>query len=217
MAYSFDLFDAIETHVDRLQDRIFTSLPATVTSYKASEQSVDVSIDVRLSNVLTGEESPAVSLTGVPVVFPSGGGGILSFPIKSGDRVLLCFTKYSIDKWKGGTDGIAGENRQHSISDAIAICGLHNTSSILSPNESDVELKAFGSTVTLLSSGDIQLKPAGKTIIDSDLEVTGDVEISGNTAVSGTLEGAGVKDTNTNNTLSTHTHPTSGAPPTPST
>ena len=178
MAYAFDMYDAMDSHVDRLQDRMFTSLPATVTSYDASKQSVDVSLDVRLSDILTGGEDPAVSLTGVPVVFPSGGGGILSFPIKSGDKVLLCFTKYSIDKWKEGGDGIAGENRQHSLSDAIAICGLFNLSSNLAPNETDVELKAFGSTVTLLASGDIQLTPAGKTIIDSDLEVTGEVTCS---------------------------------------
>ena len=189
MAYSFDLFDAIESHVDRLQDKIFTSLPATVTSYKASEQSVDVSIDVRLSNILTGEESPAVSLAGVPVVFPSGGGGILSFPIKSGDKVLLCFTKYSIDKWKGGKDGIAGENRQHSINDAIAICGLHNTATTLSPNPDDVELKAFGTTVTLKASGDVEIVPAGKTLIDSDVEVTGDMDVAGDINCSKTVTG----------------------------
>lgn len=214
MAYNFDLYDAIETHIDRLQDAIYTSLPATVTSYNASKQSVDVQIDVRLSNILTGEEDPVVALSEVPVMFPSGGGGILSFPIKSGDKVLVTFTKYSIDKWKAGKDGIAGENRQHNISDAIAICGLFNLSSNLAPNAEDVELKAFGTTVTLKASGDVEIVPSGKTKIVSNVEITGNLECSGTGTFSGQLKGNKVTDTATNNTLSTHIHPSNGAPPT---
>jgi hypothetical protein len=178
VSYNFDLFDTIQTHVDKLQDRIYTSLPATVTSYKASEQSVDVTLDVRLVNALTKEESPTTALRGVPVVFPAGGGGILSFPIKAGDKVLICFSKYSIDKWKNKGAGVAGENRQHSISDAIAICGLFTQTSNLSPSDSDVELKFAGTTVSLKSSGDVEITPAGKTTINSDLDVNGDINCS---------------------------------------
>ena len=180
MAYEYDLYDMIESHTKRLQDSIFTSLPASVTSYNASQQSVDVEIDVRLPSSTAREEQLTAALTDVPIIFPSGGGGILSFPIKAKDKVLLCFTKYSLDKWKEKGAGVCGESRQHDFNDAVAIAGLFtvDSGSNLKPNPDDVELKAFGSTVTLLASGDIQLTPAGKTIIDSDLDVTGDINCS---------------------------------------
>ena len=175
MAYEFDLYDVTKSHVDKLTDQLYTSLPATVTAYNASKQSVDVSIDVRQPSTLDREEMPLMSLTEVPIIFPSGGGGILSFPIKKGDKVLLCFSMMSIDKWKENGAGVCGDNRMHSNNDAVAIAGLFNLSSNLEPNADDVELKAFGSTLTLLASGDINIKPAGKTIVDSDLDVTGNI------------------------------------------
>lgn len=187
MATELDLYDAMKSHIDLLQDEMYTSLPATVTSYNASNQSVEVQLDVRLSNILTGVEDPQVSLSEVPVMFPSGGGGILSFPISIGDKVLLCFTKYSIDKWKTGKEGIAGENRQHNVSDAVAICGLFNLTSNLEPNPKDVELKAFGTTITLKASGDVEITPAGITKIISDIEITGDLTVTGNAIVGGTV------------------------------
>lgn len=173
MAYEFDLYDITKSHVDKLTDQLYTSLPATVTAYNASKQSVDVSIDVRQPSTLDREEMPLMSLTEVPIIFPSGGGGILSFPIKSGDKVLLCFSMMSIDKWKEKGSGVCGDNRMHSNNDAIAIAGLFNLSSNLNPNADDVELKAFGTTVTLKASGDVEITPSGKTIINSDVEVNG--------------------------------------------
>jgi len=202
MAYEFDLFDITKSHVDKLADQLYTSLPATVTSYDASKQSVDVSIDIRQPSTLDRGEMPLMSLTGVPIIFPSGGGGILSFPIKSGDKVLLCFSMMSLDKWKERGSGVCGDNRLHSNNDAIAIAGLFNLQSNLEPNPDDVELKAFGTTVTLKSSGDVEITPSGKTIINSDLEVTG------------SIKGMGITDTITNNTLSTHIHPPTNTPPT---
>lgn len=211
MAYEFDLFDITKSHVDKLVDQLYTSLPATVTAYDASKQSVDVSIDVRQPSTLSRDEMPLMSLSGVPIIFPSGGGGILSFPVKAGDKVLLCFSMMSIDKWKEQGAGVCGDNRMHSNNDAIAIAGLFNLSTNLKPNADDVELKAFGSTLTLLASGDVKITPSGKTIIDSDVEVTGDMEVSGS------IKGNVITDTSTNNTLSTHKHPSNGSPPIPST
>lgn len=214
MAYEFDLYDITKSHVDKLADQLYTSLPATVTAYNASKQSVDVSIDVRQPSTLDREEMPLMSLTGVPIIFPSGGGGILSFPIKSGDKVLLCFSMMSIDKWKENGAGVCGDNRMHSNNDAVAIAGLFNLSSNLKPNADDVELKAFGTTVTLKASGDVEIVPSGKTLIDSDVEITGNLDVGGNTESKGTLKGNIVTDTSTNNKLGTHIHPTNGAPPT---
>lgn len=199
MAYEFDLYDITKSHVDKLTDQLYTSLPATVTAYNASKQSVDVSIDVRQPSTLDREEMPLMSLTGVPTIFPSGGGGILSFPIKSGDKVLLCFSMMSIDKWKEQGAGVCGDNRMHSNNDAIAIAGLFNLSSNLNPNADDVELKAFGSTLTLLASGDVKIKPAGKTIVDSDLDVTGNVNCA--KTVTGTTDCIGG-----GKSLKLHTH-----------
>lgn len=213
MAYTFDLYDAMNSHTESLQNKLSTALPATVKTYNASTQSVDVTVDVRLKNNFTGEEDPVTELLEVPLIFPSGGGGILSFPVKAGDKVLLVFSRYSIDRWKIGKDGIAGENRQHSLSDAIAIAGLFNLSSNLQPNPDDVELKAFGTTVTLKASGDVEIVPAGKTIVNSDMDVNGNVNVNGDTTVTGTLKGNTVTQTSNNVTLGTHKHPANNTPP----
>jgi len=214
MAYEFDLYDITKSHVDKLTDQLYTSLPATVTAYYAKKQAVDVTIDIRQPSTLDRDEMPSMSLTEVPVIFPSGGKGILSFPITAGDKVFLCFSMMSLDKWKANGEGVCGDNRMHSNNDAVAIAGLFNLSSNLEPNPDDVELKAFGSKVTLKKSGDIEVVPSGKTIIDSDVEITGNLAVAGNTESEGTLKGNVVTDTSTGNKVGTHVHPTNGAPPT---
>lgn len=60
-----------------------------------------------------------------PVVFPSGGGFTLTFPVSDGDECLVVFSDRGIDNWL-----ISGEGQQptsprtHDINDAIAIVGI---------------------------------------------------------------------------------------------
>lgn len=202
MSEQVTIYEIIKSHSDCLQDNIYTSLPATVTSYNPSNQSVDVNVDLRRTNPSSGEDFGLISLREVPVMFPSAGGGILSFPITKGDKVLIMFTKFSLDSWLAGVEGLVPDNRQHDINDAIAIIGLFNLKTNLSPNETDVELKFKGSSVTLKATGDLEVTTSGNMIatVEGTLtaDVTGDTTITtptltlnGNLTVSGTINAGG--------------------------
>ena len=63
MAYEFDLYDITKSHVDKLTDQLYTSLPATVTKYNASKQSVDVSIDPSSGTISVTLDGVSPSMT----------------------------------------------------------------------------------------------------------------------------------------------------------
>lgn len=158
MAGSVTLYDAIDSHVRRLQNNLYTALPAIVKSYNSDTQTV--SVLPALNRKIDDVHIPWVTIPDVPVMFPSAGGGLLSFPINEGDTVLLVFSKNSIDQWKAG-DGSEvdlNSNRSHSVSDAIAIVGLYTTNTHLEPNPEDVELKFNDNRITLKADGAVEIK-----------------------------------------------------------
>lgn len=137
---------------------VYTNLPAEVIDYDASTQTCTVQ---PLINTKDSDGTAVVDsvVAGVPVVFPSAGGGIISFPIQRGDTVLLCFSMRSIDEWTegDGSPSTPSESRLHELSDAIAIPGLLPKQNSLQPSTDDVEIKFKGNRVTLKANGDIQL------------------------------------------------------------
>lgn len=95
-----------------------------------------------------------------PVMFPSAGGGLLSFPIEVGDTVMLQFTDRGLEEWKlsdGSQNIYHPRTRQHSsIADAVALPGLYTLKNHLKPHADDVELKFKGSHVKIYANGDIE-------------------------------------------------------------
>lgn len=138
---------------------VYTNLPAEVIDYDASTQTCTVQ---PLINTKDSDGTVIVDsvVGGVPVVFPSAGGGIISFPIQRGDTVLLCFSMRSIDEWTegDGSPSTPSESRLHELSDAIAIPGLLPKQNSLQPSTDDVEIKFKGNRVTLKANGDIELE-----------------------------------------------------------
>lgn len=63
-------------------------------------------------------------LLDVPIVFPSGGGFTITFPLKAGDEVLVIFANRAIDTW-WQSSGVQKpiEARMNDLSDAFAIPG----------------------------------------------------------------------------------------------
>jgi hypothetical protein len=63
-------------------------------------------------------------LLDVPLVFPSGGGFSVTFPMAINDEVLILFSARCIDAWwQNGGIQQASESRMHDLSDAFAIPG----------------------------------------------------------------------------------------------
>lgn len=105
---------------------VHTCIPAVVQSYDPQKQTVTV--QPAIARAIIDEDGLEAKETlpqipDVPVVFPSGGGYYVTFPIAAGDTVLLVFSERPIDTWlaKGGTNNDPGDLRTHSLGDAFAI------------------------------------------------------------------------------------------------
>lgn len=115
-----------------LMDKVFSTLrvsaPGIIKEFDPVSQTAKVQIAIRehvqQENLqLVWTEIPV--LLDVPVVFPRGGGYVLTFPIKESDECLVVFSDMCIDAWFS-LSGVQNqiEKRRHDLSDAIAIPGL---------------------------------------------------------------------------------------------
>ena len=117
----------------------------------------------------------------VPVVFPSGGGFTLTFPISEGDECLILFCDREIDNWYiNGAGYPPTTGRLHDLTDAIALVGVRSLPRVLS---------GLSTTATQLRSDDgtafVQVG-AGKIIIEAD-----EVVIHANTKLVYDADGVG--------------------------
>jgi hypothetical protein len=124
------LAEVIRTALDARLAEVHVSLPARVERYDEVKQLVDVKPLLREAVFDADGVESHVSLpviTNVPVVFPGAGGFRLTFPVAAGDTVLLVFAERSLDQWlsSGGGEADPVDLRQHALSDAVAMPGLH--------------------------------------------------------------------------------------------
>jgi hypothetical protein len=137
------------------QSGMWTALPATVVSYDSASQTciaqTMVKMQRRLQNPQTDSSGKKVysvdvdipPLLDVPVLFPSGGGFTLTFPVAKGDELLVVFASRCIDAWwklgrdqdsKGNVTGRPQmELRMHDLSDGFAILQPRSQVRMLSP------------------------------------------------------------------------------------
>lgn len=213
-----------------VEEHVYTSIPCKVLSVDNFQS--DQTIDIQPQIINTFKDSRNIELPpilDVPVIFPSAGGGILSFPISVGDTVLAVFSMKSIEDWMDSREEdrvfTPSDKRTYSINDAIAIAGLYSRQTNLNPNPTDVELKFKGSSVKIQEDGVIVLEnSSGSVTIESDsvelsngsetvtLTSSGDFEHSSGAKI--TSDGDFVDFNGT--TFSTHTHSGGGSgPPVP--
>lgn len=125
-----DLIDVIRAALAAGLGRVRTEIPARVVSYDATTQTITAQVVIR-SRYLD-ENGDAVAylpkpVANVPVVFPSGGGYAITWPLVAGDPVILVVCDRSIDEWKttGQGDNTPAIPRRFDLSDAVAIPGGH--------------------------------------------------------------------------------------------
>jgi hypothetical protein len=177
------------------QSELWTAMPASVVSYDPATQTCVAQVMIKLSRQL---QQPIVDANGqnvysvlvdipplqdVPVLFPSGGGYTMTFPIQQGDEVLVVFSSRCMDAWweygkdqdaKGNVTGRPQmELRMHDLSDGFAILQPRSQVRMLSPAPS-------GSSMQLRSDD-------GQAII----------EIAANHVINITCANANVTATNT--------------------
>lgn len=189
--------DIFNGYVERwARDNIATGMPGLVIDISEYGSTGCISVRPALSRLLTTGQvisNDEIAIVDVPVLWPSGGGAILSCPIKVGDVVWLAFCQRNLEDWvysDGTQEVVPSDSRHFAMTDAIAIPCLYTTKNHLSPSTENVELK-FGDhlisqrpsgelfitngvgSVTLKSDGNIELRPASTVTIIGDVEVQG--------------------------------------------
>jgi len=165
MKLSFE--DVIKATFANLMTNLYTAMPAKVE--KVGKVGTQVVIDAkplvnRVESDGSAYETPI--LPEVPVIFPAGGGAMVSFPLAPGDTVLLVFSMRSIEEFLA-SDGMNAQTpfsrRKHSISDAVALPGLFT--SVNSP-EVDTENLSLRNGIGETES-EIKIQKDGKIVINA--------------------------------------------------
>lgn len=131
--------EALRIALENQQAQMWTALPGVVVSANLSAQTVSVQPTIQGSVVSPLGSAQLVNLpllVDVPIVWPRAGGFALTFPVSTGDEVLLVFSSRCIDAWwQSGGVGAPVEPRMHDLSDAFAILAPTSQPKIL-PNVS---------------------------------------------------------------------------------
>lgn len=161
--------------------------PPTITALPAIKGSETDSAGNTVSNTLP-------LLVDVPVVFPSGGGCHMTFPIVAGDEVLVIFGDRCMDFWwqSGGVQEPV-DQRMHDLSDGYAIPCLRSCARAIGAVSTDsvqlrsddgaayVEINPASHAVNVETSGSLTANATGGTTITSPtITLNGNVTINGN-------------------------------------
>lgn len=164
-----------------MQADLWTALPGIIQSFDPVEMTCEVqpTIEARLSNPDgTFEWIKLPKLVDCPVIFPSGGGCTLTFPLALGDECLVIFASRCIDAWwqNGGIQNQA-LFRMHDLSDGFVLPGP----------------KSLPRTIPSISTSAVQLRSDdGQAVIEinpttHNVEVTTSADVTinavGNVAV----------------------------------
>ena len=103
---------------------LYTCMPGIVESYDAETRRAVVKGALKVVTTKK-EEIEREAIHNVPVVFPSGGGFAMTFPLEPGDPVLLVYSQRGLANWEK-TLGVAAPDMFGFLSekDAIAIPGF---------------------------------------------------------------------------------------------
>lgn len=183
--------------LDASQSKIWTALPAIVESVDLSRQTISAqpAIRVRVSDENGNVADTQLPLcVDVPLMLPRAGGFSITFPIKSGDEVLLVFSSRCIDAW-WQSSGVQSQPdfRMHDLSDAFAILAptsqpkkLENISATNLQIRNDtgnaiIEIEALGK-IKLTSQTEVEIV-APQTKITGAFEVSGSSNLKGATTI----------------------------------
>lgn len=155
--------EAIKLAIEQKLLTTYVALPATVESYDPATQTCSARPSLKRPATLTHDPEELPIVNDVPVKWPRGGGNFLHMPLVKGDRLVLLFCDRSLDRWKeDGADADPSEasSRQHSLSDAVALVGMHPESEAV-----DIELHP-GMDLDLVlgredGTSEIHIKPDG--------------------------------------------------------
>jgi len=171
MAKEYTLPDLVEAIVEHSLWDLHTCLPAKIITIDYAQQKATVQPLIKERNRDAKANDKGLQdmpvIQGVPVVFPSANTGILTFPIKAGDIVLVVFAERSVDNFvfsDGAKPVDPDDFRKHNYTDAFCIAGLYPFKKALGIDPSDAVLRM---NVGTDKECKIALKPNGDVVVDT--------------------------------------------------
>lgn len=198
-----DAVESLRTAQDGKQAEMWTALPGLVESFDPVAMTVSVQPAVRGR---VEDEAGRVSdttlplLVDVPVVFPAGGGFVLTCPVKPGDECLVVFASRCIDGWwQAGGIGAVPDARMHDLSDGIAFVGPRSQARRLAPavDPDNVQLRSDDGEqhLTITPAGDMTLRCTGTLHLDApQIRVAGNLVWTGQGGSAGAYRMTGTLD-----------------------
>lgn len=185
--------EALRTALDGRQATIWTGLPGIIVSFDADEQTAVVSPAIRALYRGPDGASRYVKmplLLDCPVVFPSGGDVVLTFPIRTGDDCYVSFASRCIDSWwQSGSIQPPAEFRMHDLSDGFVFVGPRSLPKALqnvSTTTAQLRSKDGSTYVELDPAGQIvTIKAPGGIVLDGPVHAKSTVVVDGNATFSG--------------------------------
>jgi hypothetical protein len=175
-----EVVDAFQGMVRNEIASIHTAAPGTIVSYDSATGLASVQPSLQFK-VPDGRVLDMPVIIGVPVQWPSGMGGKASvtFPLQSGDSVLLVFAERALDDWLKG--GESDDPRKFDLTDAFAIpCVWPGEATVGGAAYPDDVCLAYGdNSLRITSGGAINIAAAGGVSITGDVVVSGDLTAGG--------------------------------------
>lgn len=118
-----------------------TAIVGEIQSFNSAKMTVQAK--VAIDQIIDGNQVSFPILDDIPILFPRGSSGGLTFEVKKGDGCLLVFSQANIDNWR--TVGIGRppiDDRKFDLNDAIAIVGVFpDISPMIPPAKQGTELR----------------------------------------------------------------------------
>lgn len=166
---------------------LHTAMPGIIQSFDAARMTCTIQPAIRGAIIAPTGRAEAADLpllVDCPVVFPGGGGYILTYPLKAGDEALIVIAERCIDAWwqSGGVQA-AAEYRLQDLSDGFVIPGPRSQPHVVTGGVgmTGAELRTdSGTTVLRLKGTAVELvAPGGVTFNTPTLTLTGDMICGG--------------------------------------
>lgn len=189
------LSDVLMNSFDDHKHSLFTALPAKVVTYDPETQTCTAQ-PVFKTGVL---QMPPVYH--VPVIFPAGGGAVMSFPVKAGDRCWLSYSMYPIDEYVNGSGDTSVDtnmSRSHDMSECVAFVGMGTIQSNYQPDPSKVMIR-FGSTK-------LTMDDQGNAELTGNLNITKKLTVQDTIVATNNITGADFVSSTTGVSFNSHRH-----------
>lgn len=112
------LTEFVLNEIGTAKKEVFTGFPATVVEYDNQYCRVKPALNIRYPD---GDVIELPEVSGVPVNFAAGGGGILSFPVRVDDTVWVQCSMVALDEWLQAYQRTLtpSTRRMHALNDAV--------------------------------------------------------------------------------------------------